>query len=116
MLKGSAAELENNVANNGEIALLAGTMPSHQTFQFKGKGISIVEASESDYSIESLFIQKLIGLFGDLGQSQYEPILNAMKLSPSIAVTFQVHDIFDQTPGPNAGTKVYSKEAHEQTA
>ena len=92
--------------DNGQLALTIEEFPSHETYQFKGKFLRHRPIGESDLiiveRIRERFVKRLKPLNADIPVS----ILGDFILNPSLAVEFEVHDIFVQTPGPGAGGRV----------
>ena len=93
-----------NLNENGRIAVIAVTLPSHETYQFKGAFVSSRKTIIKDIEIQENYRKKVLDHFTPLGLP--ENFLRNMPYKPGIAVTFRVEDIFVQTPGPGAGKKI----------
>ena len=93
-----------NLNDNSRIALTISEPISHETYQFKGAYVSSRKSEEKDIAFQEDFRDKLISLNKKFGRP--EKIVKNFVYKPSMAVTFRVEDIFNQTPGPGAGKKI----------
>ena len=94
--------------DNGAVALTA-VAASHKTYQFKGKRIETRPSGEREKAIIGIHKEKLSADFAQIG---IEPAFWAgYNVEPSTAVTFEVEEIFVQTPGPGAGERIDAAEA-----
>ena len=98
-----AATFEN-IENNGRVALTVADAPSHETYQFKGQLIETRPCTDADHTVQEIYMSKMVAYHEPLGYG--EEILRGFTLKPAKAVSFQVEDIFVQTPGPGAGEKI----------
>lgn len=98
------AETLRNFEDNGMVALTMSEASTHETYQFKGKCLSIRPSEDKDTAIQDIHRSKLIAHLGPLGYG--EAIWSGFTIYPSTAVTFKVEDVFVQTPGPGAGSKL----------
>ncbi len=95
-----------NLNANGRAALIVSNPFNLNTWQFKGAYHSYSDCIESDMQI----LQENMMEFGKFitmhfGEKQLE-ILQGHNIFPLTSVTFKIEDIFNQTPGPNAGQKI----------
>jgi hypothetical protein len=92
--------------HNGELAVTVEEFPSHETYQFKGHYLRHRELREDDTEIvdrvRRRFAKSLRPIYADVP----EDILKSFVSPPSLAVEFEVHEIYLQTPGPGAGTRL----------
>ncbi len=93
-----------NLNDNGRISLIAASMPSHETYQFKGAYVSSRKTENKDLELQENYRNKLLEHFKPFDFP--ENFIRNMPYNPSIAVTFRVEEIFVQTPGPGAGKKI----------
>ena len=95
----STDHLVESLEDNGEFALTVEEFPSHETYQFKGRYRSHRPLQAEDHQVvdrvRERFVKGMRHLFAD-----------AYILKPSMAVEFEVREVFLQTPGPGAGTRV----------
>jgi hypothetical protein len=99
-------KLVESLQHNGELAVTVEEFPSHETYQFKGRylhhrGIQDGDAEIAD-RVRRRFAKSLRTLYPDAP----EDVLNAFVSPPSLAVEFEVREIYLQTPGPGAGTRL----------
>lgn len=91
---------------NGELAVTIEEFPSHETYQFKGRYLRHrpVEPDDVDVvdRIRARFVKSLKPVLADAP----EDALKAYVQQPSLAVEFEVQEIYLQTPGPGAGTRL----------
>ncbi len=93
-----------NLNDNGRISLIAASMPSHETYQFKGAYVSSRKTENKDLELQENYRNKLLEHF--IPFDFPENFIRNMPYNPGIAVTFRVEEIFVQTPGPGAGKKI----------
>ena len=98
--------LIESLEDNGEFALTVEEFPSHETYQFKGRYLRHRPPDRDDIethnTIRKRFVKSIRPLYADVPEN----IWNAFVLKPSLAVEFEVLEIFLQTPGPGAGTRL----------
>jgi len=95
-----------NLEDNGMVALTCGHGPAHETFQFKGRLVESRPSSEQDIAIQELYKAKTSAHYGGNYGEEARGVFDTLALHPSTAVRFKVTEIFDQTPGPNAGSRI----------
>lgn len=107
--EGFAHSLISWLEENGQFALTVSEVPSHETYQFKGTYIGWRPIEHDDMATfenqRHRSVQRVCELFGfekDAAQHFYP--------KPSLAVSFQVREIFVQTPGPDAGRRILPRE------
>ena len=100
------ANLVESLQDNGELALTVEEFPSHETYQFKGRYLRHRAVQEEDLEaarqIRERFVKSVRHIYADA----LEPLLRAFMQVPVLAVEFEVHEIYLQTPGPGAGTRL----------
>ncbi|MBI4641101.1 MAG: pyridoxamine 5'-phosphate oxidase family protein [Candidatus Tectomicrobia bacterium] len=94
-----------NLKENGRVALVAAEMPSHETYQFKGAYLSSRKSDDKDLALQESYRQTLISHFKQF-EEMWEEYWRGIAYTPGVAVTFQIEQIFVQTPGPGAGSKI----------
>jgi hypothetical protein len=81
----------------------------HECYQFKGDYVTSRPANEGDLPLVHRTAEQFKALFQPLfGFS--DRACAARYGKPVLAVTFEVREIFDQTPGPGAGTRLKTEE------
>jgi hypothetical protein len=91
---------------NRELAVTVEEFPSHETYQFKGhylhhRGIQDDDVETVD-RVRRRFVKSLRPMYPDAP----EDVLKAFVSPPSLAVEFEVLEVYLQTPGPGAGTRL----------
>jgi hypothetical protein len=91
-----------DLADNGMIAVVFEDIPTHHTIQVKGRVIEMRPAAEDERAI----VERWIGGFLAKVEAFGGPpsVVRKKRRWPCRAVTFSVGDVFEQTPGPKAGT------------
>ncbi len=100
------SRLIDSLQDNGEFALTVEEFPSHETYQFKGRYLRHRPADRDDLealeTIRKRFVKSMRPLYADAPEN----IWKAFIVKPSLAVEFDVLEIYVQTPGPGAGTRL----------
>jgi hypothetical protein len=101
-----AARLLSDLRDNGRVAFGFGWI-SHEAYQLKGMYVSSRPTNGEDLARQQAYRAKLVAA---LRQAYPEEIARPLALGfayhPGVAVTFRVDEVFLQTPGPGAGTKI----------
>ncbi|HXV62623.1 MAG TPA: hypothetical protein VEK15_18125 [Vicinamibacteria bacterium] len=81
------------------------TVDLHECYQFKGAFLGYRPANERDLPLVNQKAEQFKAIFQPIfGFS--ERACDARYGKPALAMTFAVHEIYDQTPGPEAGTRI----------
>ena len=98
--------LVERLRENGELAVTVEEFPSHETYQFKGRYLSDRPLGQDDMEIveriRRRFVRNVRTMYTDIP----EPVLMAFTANASVAVEFEVLEVYLQTPGPGAGTRL----------
>jgi hypothetical protein len=98
--------LIESLEDNGAIALTVEEFPSHETYQFKGRYLRHRPLRAEDVEIvdqiRARFVKNVRPLYSDAPAGSFK----AYVLRPGIAVEFEVQEVYLQTPGPGAGTRL----------
>lgn len=98
--------LVESLEDNGQFSLTVEQFPSHETYQFKGRYVSHGPVQTDDIEvvdrIRERFVKNVRPILADVS----EPALRAFTQKAALAVDFEVLEIFLQTPGPRAGTRL----------
>jgi hypothetical protein len=99
-------KLLDSLQHNGELAITVEEFPSHETYQFKGRYVRHRGLQEGDAEIvdrvRRRFAKSLRALYSDAP----EDVLKSFVSPASLAIDFEVLEIYLQTPGPGAGTRI----------
>lgn len=103
LASGVVGRTQQNLTREPRIAVAVSRPSSHQTFQLKGRAVSVKLAGpEARATIEQAFAAFLqeaaaVGLPARL--------LQPVVLWPALEIVVEVSEIYDQTPGPGAGDR-----------
>lgn len=97
-------ETIQNVATTKRLAITASNPPDHRTTQLKGTTIEARLARDDEHP----FLRGRLEAFVDVLEKFGFPRGLARRLGywPAFAVTIRVEEIFEQTPGPQAGNRI----------
>jgi hypothetical protein len=103
----SSGQLVESLLDNGRIAVTLEEVGTHETYQIKGRYLSHRPARPAEIDIagrtRGRFAKGLRTYFPD---PKVVAALEASIPTPSLAVEIEVHEVFLQTPGPGAGSRV----------
>jgi hypothetical protein len=98
--------LVERLQDNGELSVTIDAFPSHETYQFKGRYRRHRRVERNDVEavdrIRARFVKNVKTVYGDVP----DHMLRNYVSPPSLAVEFEVQEIYLQTPGPGAGTRL----------
>lgn len=104
-----AEHLKSSLEDNGEIALTVSQVVSHETYQLKGKRIESGRVQDDDPQIYRSYVERAVEVLSSvLGSSEQMLWENAPP--PTLRVVFDVREVYDQTPGPGAGRRIFPDE------
>jgi len=102
----STRRLVESLQQNGELAVTVEEFPSHETYQFKGRYLHHREVIQDDLEVVDRIRRRFVKSLRPLFVHQSEDVLKAFVSPPALAVEFEVSEIYLQTPGPGAGTRL----------
>jgi hypothetical protein len=93
-----------NIATTGRITIVACHPVEHETVQIKG----IVTGTQLANESEAVLVRDRLAQFGSaLNRIGIPPrVTRTIGCWPAFAIDVRVDDIFEQTPGPNAGVRL----------
>jgi hypothetical protein len=97
--------LISSLEDNGHFAVTIEEIGPHETYQFKGRYVSSRPCGEEDLAI----YRRLRDRFAKVVSAKFgaaEEVSGAFVVEPNVAVTFEIDEIFLQTPGPGAGRRL----------
>jgi len=95
-----------NLQANGRVAVLIGHDQGHETYQLKGSFVAARPCREEELAIRDIYLRKAEAFwYPEIGDS-ISAYLSFLARGEMTAITFRVEEIFDQTPGPGAGTPI----------
>jgi hypothetical protein len=102
-----AAEVINNVRENGVIAVVFSLPRNHATLQLKGADAAMTRVLATDPQLAVLFRDNFVRELERLGYPRH--VVATVMLCPDekfSAITFTPYAAFSQTPGPMAGQPI----------
>jgi hypothetical protein len=102
--KAVAARTLANVADNGLAAVTFSRVVDHKTLQVKGRVQRTRDAVPAERAIQERYVAAFAEqvYFAGLSRS----ITKRIRIWPSAVMELVITDIFEQTPGPNAGRRL----------
>jgi hypothetical protein len=97
--------LVDSLQQNGELAVTVEAFPSHETYQFKGRYLRHRDVDVGDVDAADGLRRRWVKsnrMFSNIP----EDVLKGFVSRPSVAVDIEVLEIYLQTPGPGAGTRL----------
>jgi hypothetical protein len=98
----------SNLEANGRASLLVGMTEAHEGYQLKGEFVSARPSTEAERTLQAAHQRRVIEHFRPMTDGMSEAYYGRFPLHPSTALTIRIREAFDQTPGPNAGRRVWS--------
>lgn len=95
-----------NARDTGIIAVAFSNSIDHQTTQVKGRVVEVRPGTEVEREVCERYRVALAEQLYIIGQSR--TILRGVNIWPATALTLEVEDLFQQTPGPGAGERLQS--------
>ena len=101
-----AASLLKNLEDNGRVAFDFGWV-SHEAYQLKGTYVSSRPTNHEDHVRQEAYRMDLLAAYRQAYPDEIaRPLALGLAYRPGVAVTFRVDEIYLQTPGPGAGTRM----------
>lgn len=101
-----SARLLSDLQDNGRVAFSFGLV-SHEAYQLKGTYLSSRPTTNDDVAFQDAYRTKLLAAVRKVYPDEIAlPYALGVAYQPGVAVTFRVEEIFLQTPGPGAGTRM----------
>lgn len=98
---GAAGRIAADLAAAPRIAVTASRVIDHRTFQIKGTAIDVREGREEERRVPESYLERFAVSVEEVGQPRI--VTSQIRAWPALVVSVRIDDIFDQTPGPNAG-------------
>ena len=96
-----------DLTDNGRIALGA-SHASHESYQLKGTYVSSRPADAEDRARQEAYRAAVLASVLEMGypDSIARPLTQGLAYTPAVAITFRAEEVYQQTPGPDAGTRL----------
>lgn len=96
-----ADRLTANLQENPRVAVCLSRPVDHRTLQLKGAVRAVRPSTPAEHALQERYLSGFVEQTYWVGLPR--PIVRRMRLFPSTAIEFALEDLFDQTPGPQAG-------------
>ncbi|MGH8491905.1 MAG: hypothetical protein ACRERR_02185 [Moraxellaceae bacterium] len=107
LLPTQARQLLADIAASGVIAVVYSSPNTNRTLQVKGRLLSLQEATPSDAGLAQQHREAFAKILIPLGYAHDLAFaVHCQNTTGMMAVVFSPTDIFEQTPGPKAGTRL----------
>jgi hypothetical protein len=93
-----------NVATTHRLTVVATHPLDHYSLQLKGRAAAVRLARDDEASVVRRGFDGFAELLNNIGIPPR--VTNAVTRWPAFAIEVQVQEIYDQTPGPKAGTRL----------
>ena len=94
------------LVENGELAVTVEESGSNETYQFKGRYRHHRDMQENDFEIVDRVRRRFVRSLKEMYSHAPDDVLKAFVSASSLAVEFEVLEVYLQTPGPGAGTRL----------
>ena len=94
-----------NAAGRGQMAVTATSVRTFHSMQMKGVARYVEPATEGDQARARRYMD---AFFTDLSETDGTPakLLECFEPRAFVACELEVHELYDQTPGPSAGARI----------
>ena len=102
-----AERVMRDLADNGRVAFTTGHV-NHESYQVKGTYLSTGPADAETRSWQEDWRAALLASALEAGfpESIARPLTQGFAYTPAVAITFRAEEVYQQTPGPDAGTRL----------
>lgn len=102
-----AQRIVAHLESNGRVALGIG-QASHESYQLKGTYLSRRPTDADDVALQEAFRKALLAdaLKAGYPEEIARPFTQGFAYTPGVAITFRAEEVFLQTPGPDAGSRL----------
>ena len=103
----SVPSLIESLQHNGRIALTFEELGSHETYQLKGRYLSHRPVQPTEIDVATRARARFVkGIRALIPNQAIADLVGPSIAAPSLAVEIEVDEVFLQTPGPGAGTRL----------
>lgn len=109
VLPGADATLLENLATTGRVSITSADVPTLRSVQMKGRVLRTEAATEADLAKAAQYSDDF---FDDIHRTDGEPLdmLRGWRPAAFAACIVEVDQLFDQTPGPSAGSTLGARD------
>ena len=98
-----------SLQDNGRIAVTIEEVQSHETYQLKGSYLGQRPPAADDLSVHEQCRERFVRSLRSF-MNLPDDVLRAFILKPHVVVSFKVEEIYLQTPGPGAGSRMVPRQ------
>jgi Pyridoxamine 5'-phosphate oxidase len=102
----TSARAVANARATGQLALTMAHPPTHQTYQIKGAVLDVREAGPEDRAAIERYVDDFAEVLAIVGLPRQ--LTRRLTAWPAFAVDLDIAEVFAQTPGPGAGSRMSS--------
>ena len=102
--KSLSQQVLENLEENGRATVFTG-VASHEAYQFKGHFLEARELTGEEQQASSKNRAYFIEVMSEMGLPR-PAVERLLGVAPDIGITIKIEEIFVQTPGPDAGSKL----------
>lgn len=104
LAKSQASQLVQDALDSDQLALVISDPPTHRTWQIKGDTVSVLAITAEDSQHIETHIDAFANLLTPLNYSRaFCLALYEHQAEDLVCLKFHARELFEQTPGPNAG-------------
>ena len=93
---------------NGQLAVTLEEFPVHETYQLKGRYLSHRPVRPEEIEIANRTRERFARSIRAISPNEaHANLLRASIARPTVAVEMEILEIFEQTPGPGAGARIF---------
>ena len=105
LVRSRSRQLLQDVAANGQVAVVFSEPLSHRTVQVKAREVELRSAVDADAPVLQRYLRSMEHEIGNVGLSaSFVQAMLACRLDDVVAIRLRPSEAFDQTPGPKAGS------------
>jgi len=102
LVKSLAGRTLADLSENPRLAVTFSRILDHRSLQLKGELVSIEETCDTGKKVQERYLASYGAALLSIGFP--DAVAHRLAYWPSVAVTFRTTSLFEQTPGPRAGT------------
>jgi|SRR6185369_5595472 len=98
----TSREVVANVAATKRLAIVGSYPPDHSTMQLKGTTTAVRLAGDDEHELVRTRLERFADVLHAIGVPRR--LIRSINYWPAFAIDMKVEEVFEQTPGPKAGT------------
>jgi len=100
----TSRDVVSNVATTHRLAVVGSYPPDHSTMQVKGTTTNVRLATDGEQELLRIRLDRFADVLHSLGVPRR--LTRSISYWPAFAIDMNVEEVFEQTPGPKAGTPI----------